>query len=281
MKDSEGSGHLLFPFTRRKLLGMSVFTRHKWIIHWLTRFYQQLRTNRVSEVSCTCFYQEYTRVCGWISFPVPDPPARPDTRSWLVMVSDAVQAHRMAMGQSPRDGDLLPPAVSNDRSQKKEARAGHDYHLALDGLRSMFNTGALFRTCDAAGFKGLVLGNMPGGDHPALQKTAMGTSKWIHHEATDDLAGYLVREREKGIPVMGVETADNAVSYTDFDWPRQGILVLGNEEYGLSPQVMQACGTLIRIPMLGRKNSLNVAIAGGVIMFHVAARFMPSSPQAL
>ena len=133
--------------------------------------------------------------------------------------------------------------------------------------------GAIFRTCDAGGFESLILGNIPGGQHPTIQKTSMGTSTWMPHQTTHDLAGVLLDMKQKGFPIIGIETTDNACPHSLYPWPEKGITVLGNEEYGISSHVMRVCDDFVHIPMLGRKNSINVANAASVIVFQVAAFF--------
>ncbi len=143
-------------------------------------------------------------------------------------------------------------------------------HLALDGLRSLFNTGSIFRTCEAAGFNSIILGNMPGKEHPGVQKTAMGAHKWIDQEKTEDLAQTLIDKKLEGFQIIGIETIKDSISCHDFAWEKNTIVVFGNEEYGISSHVMDSCDKIVSIPMFGRKNSLNVANAVAVICFQIA-----------
>jgi 23S rRNA (guanosine2251-2'-O)-methyltransferase len=137
--------------------------------------------------------------------------------------------------------------------------------LLLDNVRSLYNVGSFFRTADAARAAKLYLTGITG--YPpqrAITKTALGaedTVPWEH--ARDPLP--LARDLQaRGYELAAIETSVHAVDL--FDWrPRFPVCVLfGHEVEGLRPELLALCDTHVRIPMLGRKHSLNVATAGGV-----------------
>lgn len=145
---------------------------------------------------------------------------------------------------------------------------------ALDSIRSVYNVGAFFRSGDAAGIERLHLCGYTGRPpHKGISKTALGAEEslpWDH--CTDLLA--LVREyRAKGWQAAAAETTPQAVDV--FDWtPRFPVLLLfGNEVDGLSAPVLEEADVHVRIPMLGVKESLNVAVAGGVLLFEMLRKF--------
>ncbi len=98
----------------------------------------------------------------------------------------------------------------------------------------------------------------------------MGTHTLIHQEKTQDLAGKLFDEKKNGFHIIGVETIKNSRPYSDITWKQKTIVVFGNEEYGISSHVCQACDEFTHIPMFGKKNSINVANAASVICFDMA-----------
>ncbi len=191
------------------------------------------------------------------------------TRLWIECISDRIQFHRSAIGKPVRDPDLLETVQTQDSSLSCR-QPGFNCHLALDGLRSLFNVGSIFRTCDAAGFASIILGNTPGKEHPGVQKTAMGAHQWVDQEKTKDLAQTLVEKKEKGYKIIGVDTIKEALPFYAMPWEDNTILVFGNEEYGISSHVRATCDSFVHIPMHGRKNSLNIANAVAVICFQVA-----------
>jgi tRNA G18 (ribose-2'-O)-methylase SpoU len=194
------------------------------------------------------------------------------TRLWIEAVSDRIHFHRLCTGKPMRDYDLLEKVQTQDLDFSCDS-IDINCHIALDSIRSLFNIGSIFRTCEAAGFNSIILGNTPGKEHPGIQKTAMGAHKWIGEEKTNDLAQNLLDKKKVGFQIVGVETMEGSLAFNDFAWQKKTILVFGNEEYGISSHVMAVCDEIVHIPMFGRKNSLNIANAVSVICFHVAECF--------
>jgi tRNA G18 (ribose-2'-O)-methylase SpoU len=144
----------------------------------------------------------------------------------------------------------------------------------LHNVRSLYNVGAFFRTIDAAGCDRLYLSGITGRPpHRGLAKTALGaeeTVRWEYHPEP----GALIRQlREQGVEIAAIETS---VHSTDlYDWqPRFPVCVLfGHEVDGLADSLFALCDTHVRIPMLGRKHSLNVATAGGVVIYELLRKY--------
>ncbi|GMW00914.1 MAG: RNA methyltransferase [Candidatus Hydrogenedentota bacterium] len=147
-------------------------------------------------------------------------------------------------------------------------------HVVLDNLRSAFNVGSIFRTADAGVAAHLHLcGTTAYPPNLKLQKTALGSTAyvpWTHYAATADAIGAL---RDQGIPIVAVETVTDAFRHTEFDWPRPVAIVFGNEVTGILPETIAQCDAVVRIPMLGYKNTINVATAFGIVFYEVLRRY--------
>lgn len=146
--------------------------------------------------------------------------------------------------------------------------------LVLDQIRSAYNTGAFFRTADAAGIERLYLcGITPAPANAAVAKTALGAERSVAWEYCADALAAVRMLRARGFEIAAVETSARASDL--FDWqPRFPLaVVFGNEVDGLTEEVLEACDTHVRLPMLGRKHSLNVATAGGVVAFEVLRKY--------
>lgn len=258
-----------FGFTKKKLASLSGESRHRHIIKWLSGFYQKLTTNRVTPASCKLFADQYDQILLWAGMPPFIRPKSFNTRLWIEAVSDGIHRHRSAQGLSVRDYDLFEKVQTKDLALSS-GKNNFNCHVALDGLRSLFNVGSIFRTCEAAGFNSILLGNIPGKEHPGVRKTAMGAEKWIAQEKVSDLASALLDKKAEGFKIVGVETIEGARPFYEFPWEKKTIVVFGNEEYGISSQVIEACDAFVHIPMFGRKNSINVANAVSVICFKIA-----------
>jgi tRNA G18 (ribose-2'-O)-methylase SpoU len=146
--------------------------------------------------------------------------------------------------------------------------------IMLDNVRSMYNVGAFFRTADAAGVEKLYLGGIT--SHPpkkAISKTALGAEERAPWEHAWDPLPWLAALRTCGYEIAAIETTVHAVDL--FDWqPRFPVcLVFGHEVDGIRPEVAGLCDTHVRIPMLGVKHSLNVATAGGVVIYELLRKY--------
>lgn len=153
--------------------------------------------------------------------------------------------------------------------------------VLLDDVRSMYNVGAFFRAADGVGLEKLCLGGITA--HPpkkAISKTALGAEESVAWEHDWDIVGLAERLRQKGLSLAAVETSPQAVDL--FDWePRFPICVaFGNEVTGLKPELLAMADTHVRIPMRGQKNSLNVATAGGIVLYELLRKFRTLHPPS-
>lgn len=258
-----------FNFTQKKFASLSNESQRKHIIKWLLDIYQSVSSNRLTPGQLNSFRDQYRIIASWIgdnpfAFPEAD-----GTRPWLEFISDQIHFHRTCLGLTPKDPDLLEKIQTRDNIHS-ERHPKFDCHVALEGLRSLFNIGTIIRTCEAAGFQSVILGKIPDTTHPGIQKTAMGADQWIDIIPADDLFDTLMEKKKTGYQILGIETVKGAPGYDTVQWQEKSILVFGNEEYGISSHLMQICDSFVQIPMYGRKNSINVANAVSVVAFHVA-----------
>ena len=146
----------------------------------------------------------------------------------------------------------------------------HPVTVVLDNLRSRFNVGAIFRSCECARVEKIYTCGITA--HPPdkqLLKTAMGTCEFVPHEHVEDISEVIARMRGRKTAVAALETTDRSVSIYEAAFPQPLCLVLGNEALGLSREVLEAADLIVEIPMHGYKNSLNVAAAAGIALFEI------------
>ena len=146
--------------------------------------------------------------------------------------------------------------------------------VLLDDVRSLYNVGAFFRTADAAALEALYLCGITGHPPaPAIAKTALGAERSVAWEHSWDALAVAARLRARGYEIAVVETAPGAVDL--FDWrPAFPVCVIfGHEVEGVRPALAEAADTRVRIPMLGAKHSLNVATAGGVVVYELLRKY--------
>jgi 23S rRNA (guanosine2251-2'-O)-methyltransferase len=146
--------------------------------------------------------------------------------------------------------------------------------VLLDNVRSLYNVGAFFRTADAAAAEKLYLCGITGRPPKrAITKTALGAEETVAWEYAAEPFELLHSLRERGHEIAAVETSTHAVDL--FDWaPRFPVcVVFGHEVDGIRPEVSALCDTHVRIPMLGLKHSLNVATAGGIVLYELLRKY--------
>jgi 23S rRNA (guanosine2251-2'-O)-methyltransferase len=146
--------------------------------------------------------------------------------------------------------------------------------ILLHNVRSLYNVGAFFRSADAAACDKLYLTGITGRPpHPGLAKTALGAEQTVPWEHHPDPASLIQHLRQQGHEIAAVETSVHATDL--YDWqPRFPVCVLfGHEVDGLAEPLLDLCDTYVRIPMLGRKHSLNVATAGGVVIYELLRKY--------
>lgn len=142
--------------------------------------------------------------------------------------------------------------------------------LVLDNLRSAFNVGSLFRTADCLrAARVLLCGITAHPPHGKLDKTAVGTLDYVPWEYHPTALGAVRKLKKKGVHVMALETTNRSLPYTRIAYPAPLALVVGNEALGVSRDVLQAVETIVEIPVKGCKNSLNVAVATGIVAYEV------------
>ena len=142
--------------------------------------------------------------------------------------------------------------------------------VVMDNVRSMYNVGSIFRTCDAFSVERLLLcGITACPPHKEITKTALGATEsvdWAHFATTVEAVTEL---KQQGYKVLAVEQVDTSVMLDrmEVSGDEKTAIVLGNEVFGVDDEVLALCDGAIEIPQNGTKHSLNVSIAGGIVIW--------------
>lgn len=151
------------------------------------------------------------------------------------------------------------------------AHSGPVVEALLDNIRSLYNVGSIFRASDGAGLRCLHLcGITPTPENPGVAKTALGAEAavpWCYHLNAVEAVRNL---KQDGFQVWAMESSPRSVSLFDAVasvLPAPVLLVIGNELNGVDPEIINLCDTAVWIPMQGRKESLNAAIAFGIAAY--------------
>lgn len=139
--------------------------------------------------------------------------------------------------------------------------------LILDGVEDPRNFGAILRTAECSGVDGVLIPERRSvGLTDIVAKSSAGATEYVKVAKVANLNRLIEELKSRDIWVVGT-SADAETSYSDWDWTRSTALVLGGEGKGLHRLVAENCDVLVKIPMYGKIESLNVSVAAGVILF--------------
>lgn len=139
--------------------------------------------------------------------------------------------------------------------------------LVLDGVQDPHNLGACLRTADAAGVHALISpADRAVGLTPTVRKIASGAAETVPFIQATNLARTLRSLREQGLWLIGTDDSSES-SVFDIDFTAPSVIVMGAEGKGLRRLTRELCDHLVRIPMAGSVESLNVSVATGVVLF--------------
>lgn len=158
-------------------------------------------------------------------------------------------------GSAPADWDFFAPlgCFSHERTYFKGVK------VFLEDIRSPFNVGSIFRTADACGFEEVLLSGLSASPlHPRSLRTAMGATDVVPWRSMT-----LAELAASKTAIIALELGSESID--SFVFPERGVVVLGSEELGISPEARSICTAAVSIPMLGAKGSLNVGVAFGIL----------------
>jgi len=211
-----------------------------------------------------------------------------------IMIAEGAREHRLAeIVEAARESDILVNFVPRE-SLNKTAGPGANHQgvlafaaaaeyalpdeildslgdrallLVLDGVEDPHNLGAVLRVADCTGLDGILIPERRAvGLTETVAKSSAGAVEYVKVAKVANLNRLIGELKERNVWVVGT-TTDAEMAYTEWDWTRPTALVLGGEGHGLHRLVAENCDVLVKIPMYGKIDSLNVSVAAGVILF--------------
>lgn len=150
-----------------------------------------------------------------------------------------------------------------------EKRNEIPFFLILDCIEDPGNVGAILRSADAAGVHGVIVQeHRSAGLSPAVSKASAGAVEYVPVSQVSNIKHAISEMKERDITIIGAESGSGNMPW-DVDFSVPAGLVIGSEGRGLRKTVAEKCDFVVSIPMRGRVNSLNVSVAGAVLMFEV------------
>lgn len=211
-----------------------------------------------------------------------------------LVIAEGIRAHRLLeVFELAREHHIVIDRISRDRLERI---VGHDVNhqgviafsaaadyvsadeildsikgaallVLLDGVEDPRNLGAILRTVECAGADGVFLPERRAvGLNETVAKSSAGAIEHVRVAKVTNLNRLIDDLKSQSIWVVGT-SGDADMNYSDWDWTQPSALVLGSEGSGLHRLVAENCDALVKIPMYGRIDSLNVSVAAGVVLF--------------
>lgn len=207
-----------------------------------------------------------------------EPRVTPDTRSRAAellngssaevrLISDLAYSLASDMGADFADWDF----VNDEKVLDESKRQRFPISLVMDRIRSPFNVGSMFRTAESFGVSNIYL-TRPGApvEHPRTLRSAAGATQVIpHYSGESDQILELIND----LPIFALEVGGTDIS--TFTFPSHGVMVVGSEELGVSPEFMKRARNsagIVSIPLFGAKGSLNVSSACAIALHQWVSR---------
>ena len=154
-----------------------------------------------------------------------------------------------------------------DQLESRIGSADPPLALGLDGVEDPHNMGSILRTAECAGVHGVFIAERRAvGLTSVVAKVAAGALEYVPVARVTNLVRLIEQLKERNIWVVGT-AGDAKQLYTDWDWKLPAAVFLGSEGHGLHRLVREHCDTLVRIPVAGKLESLNVSVAAGVLLY--------------
>ncbi len=159
-----------------------------------------------------------------------------------------------------------PELLERQKERRQDPRLA--FSVLLNDIRSLYNVGSIFRTADGIGVEKIWLCGITGfPPDTQISKTALGAEGQVPWEYRKDACSVLRELKAKGYQIVFLEQITGSAPYEDYEPASPVCLVVGNETTGVSEELLSLCDRTIEIEMAGLKNSLNVAVAFGIVGF--------------
>jgi tRNA G18 (ribose-2'-O)-methylase SpoU len=148
-------------------------------------------------------------------------------------------------------------------------------YCLLENVRSLYNVGSVFRTSDAVSLKKLFLTGYTGSPpRKEIEKTALGATDTVEWVYTKNPLHIIPELKKEQIKIIALEHTSSSTIFYNYKFDFPFCLLLGNEVDGLSEELIATADAAIEIPMYGLKQSLNVSVAYGIVMYHALGQYL-------
>jgi 23S rRNA (guanosine2251-2'-O)-methyltransferase len=169
----------------------------------------------------------------------------------------------------------ISPPINRDRNDSKlkqsmeEKNSDEPLLLILDSIQDTHNVGAILRSAECSGVDGVIVTKHNSAPiNETVVKTSAGASEYVKIAQVNNLVQAIEELKQNGFWIVG-SYLEGAKDYTSVDYKMPIALIVGNEEKGIRKLTADKCDHLVRIPMKGKIQSLNVSVATGILLFEI------------
>jgi 23S rRNA (guanosine2251-2'-O)-methyltransferase len=148
--------------------------------------------------------------------------------------------------------------------------------LILDNIRSVANVGSIFRTADCLGVSKIILvGTTPtpldrfGRKRKDFIKVSLGAEEFVKWEHVQEMLPVIEKIKQEKFSILALEQDKNSKDLKKFNAPKKFALIVGNEVDGIPRRLLGQCDEILEIPMMGKKESMNVSVSAGIALFNL------------
>jgi tRNA (guanosine-2'-O-)-methyltransferase len=142
-----------------------------------------------------------------------------------------------------------------------------DLRVALEEVTNTHNASAVVRTCDAAGIMHVEIISASGEPFPVNRAISTRAEKWLRFNYYSSTSECLKHLKDEGFTIAATHLGEEAVPYTSLDYTKPTVIVFGNESEGISEEALKLSDHVIKIPMVGMVQSLNLSVSVGIILY--------------
>ena len=191
-----------------------------------------------------------------------------------IVVKDALDAKltKLSGGASHQGvvaiGACAEYVTVDDILAVSEKKGTKPFIIICDEIEDPHNLGAIIRTAETSGADGVIIPKRRSvGLNATVFKTSAGAASYVPVARVSNLAAAIDKLKESGVWIYGTDASGN--DYTATDFTGSCGIVIGSEGFGISKLIQKKCDFMVKLPMLGRINSLNASVAAGIFMYEV------------
>ena len=161
----------------------------------------------------------------------------------------------------------MPTERRIEKVKKVLSQRQPDLRVVLEEVTNTHNASAVVRTCDSAGILYVHIISADSKPYPVNEAISTRAEKWIEFDYYTSTIKCLQTLKSKGFMIAATSLREEAISHTQIDYSQPTALVFGNESEGISEEACSLADFLIKIPMFGMVQSLNLSVSVGIILF--------------